>query len=106
MKKIGLSIKKREVIQRLALITGYSETVVRDVIKAETEFVLDEIKCGTSVRLGNIGELTIMEREMRNGYDFNAKQVRTGTKTVSIVKFHASASMKRAVKELNETYSS
>ena len=46
-----LTIQRREVIQRLSLITGYDVTIVRDVINAETEFVLDEIRNGSNFKL-------------------------------------------------------
>lgn len=95
-----LSIQRREVIQRLSLITGYDVAIVRDIINAETEFVLDEIRNGTSVRIGNLGELIVSQRQLRQGYDFNKKQAIAGTKTVNMVKFHASAALKRAIKGL------
>lgn len=97
-----MTIQQRELIQRIAMITGYSETVVRDIVKAETEFVLDEIKCGTPVKIGNIGILSVKEREMRNGYDFTNRQVRDGMKIAKIIKFNASAALKRAVKGKNQ----
>lgn len=95
-----LSIQRREVIQRLSLITGYDVAIVRDIINAETEFVLDEIRNGTSVRIGNLGELIVSQRQLRQGYDFKKKQAIAGTKTVNMVKFHASAALKRAIKGL------
>ena len=95
-----LSIQRREVIQRLSLITGYDVAIVRDIINAETEFVLDEIRNGTSVRIGNLGELIVSQRQLRQGYDFKKKQAIAGTKTVNMVKFHSSAALKRAIKGL------
>lgn len=95
-----LSIQRREVIQRLSLITGYDVAIVRDIINAETEFVLDEIRNGTSVRIGNLGELIVSQRQLRQGYDFKKKQAIAGTKTVNMVKFKASAALKRAIKGL------
>lgn len=95
-----LSIQRREVIQRLSLITGYDVAIVRDIINAETEFVLDEIRNGTSVRIGNLGELIVSQRQLRQGYDFKKKQAIAGTKAVNMVKFHASAALKKAIKGL------
>lgn len=95
-----LTIQRREVIQRLSLITGYDVTIVRDIINAETEFVLDEIRNGTSVRIGNLGELIVSQRQLRQGYDFKKKQAIAGTKAANMVKFHASAALKKAIKGL------
>lgn len=94
-----LTVLERELIQRLALITGYHPVMVRDVIKAQTEFVLDEIRNGTPVRLGNLGELFIYTTEYGNGYDFAKREKKPGKKTVNQIKFRPSAALVRAVKE-------
>ena len=92
---------ERELIHRLALITGYSDIIVRDVIKAQTEFVIDEIKNGTPVRLGGLGEIRLGTKRARAGYNFATKEVYRGMKDVPIVVYKPSAGMKRAVKIAN-----
>lgn len=99
MKKV--EIVETELIERLALITGYSRQTVRDVIKAQTEFVLDEIKVGTPVRIGNLGIIDIVEAKTRGGYNFKEKRMNV-PKIYKKIKFKPSRALKGAVNAFSE----
>ena len=91
-----LLITERELIQRLALVTGHGKDVVRDVIKAQSEFVMDELKNGIPVRLGALGEICTITYKGNGGYDFDNKRMRP-MKEFTRVKFKPSTTLKRIV---------
>ena len=93
-----LLVTERELIYRLSLITGHGPEVVRDVIKAQTEFIMDELKNGIPVRLGALGELHVIKYSGNGGYDFENKQVRA-KKEIKKIKFKVSKTFKRAINE-------
>ena len=74
--------------------------MVRDIIKAMTEFTLDEISTGTPVRIGNLGVITTIEAKSRGGFNFKTKSMNT-PKTYHRVKFKPSRALKRAVAKLS-----
>lgn len=100
MKSKAIEIVESEMIERLALITGYSRQMVRDIIKAMTEFTLDEISTGTPVRIGNLGVITTIEAKSRGGFNFKTKSMNV-PKTYNRVKFKPSRALKRAVAKLS-----
>lgn len=93
-----LLVTERELIYRLSLITGHGPEVVRDIIKAQAEFVIDELRNGIPVRLGAIGELHVISYSGNGGYDFSTKQVRD-KKEIKRIKFKVSKTLKRAINE-------
>ena len=92
-----LLVSERELIHRLSLITGYGKDVVRDVIKAQTDFVLDELSNGIPVRIGNLGEFYISSRICNGGYDFAKKEVKP-KKIITRVKFKCSRAVQACAK--------
>lgn len=91
-----LLVTERELIYRLSLVTGHGKDIVRDVVKAYAEFVMDELKNGIPVRLGALGELELMTYNGRGGYDFKTKQ-KNENKEIRKVKFKISKTFKRAI---------
>ena len=100
-KSSDLLVTERELIHRLSIITGHNKEVVRDIIKAQYEFVVDELSSGIPVRIGNLGEFHAITRKVNGGYDFDKKQMKPG-KMGTQVKFFISAGVKRAVKKAFE----
>lgn len=101
-KSSDLLITEREFIERLVLITGHNKDVVRDIIKAQYEFVVEELCNGIPVRVGKLGEFHIVTSLVNGGYDFNTHQAKP-KKMKSRVKFYISAGVKIAVnKALND----
>lgn len=96
----SMTVLKRELIQRLALITGYKDTVVRDVLKALTEFVIDELHNNTPVRVGDIVTIETVKNRVRAGYDFAKKENRPGMKYIYALKFKPSSALKKAIKDM------
>jgi len=96
-----LLVNERELIHRLSLITGYGKDIIRDVIKAQTDFVIDELSNGIPVRIGNLGEFYISSRVCNGGYDFAKKEVKP-KKKVTRVKFKCSRAVLATVKNQQE----
>lgn len=96
----SMAVLERELIQRLALITGYTDTIVRDVIKAQTEFVLDELRNNTPVRIGNILTIETKRNRVRAGYNFATKQNNPGLKDVYSLKIKPTAALKKVIKSI------
>jgi nucleoid DNA-binding protein len=92
-------VVESELIARLSVITGYNKQIIRDVIKAQTEFVLDEIKNGIPVRIGGLGDITIGIKRCNAGFHFGDMHRLDGQKDSKYIKFKASATLKRAAKE-------
>ena len=90
-------IVETELYTRLSLITGHGKDVVRDVIKALNELVIDELKNETPVRLGAIGEITTITCRRCGGHDFENHCMKP-TKVVRCAKFKPSIKLKRAIK--------
>lgn len=97
------AILEPELIERLSQITGHDKEVVRDIIKGLTEFVTDELKNETPVRIGKLGELYTSTYMGRGGYDFRKGAINPN-KLITKVKFNPSAQLKRAVEILTENY--
>lgn len=91
------TIVESELYARLSLITGHGKDVVRDVIRALSEFVMDELKCETPVRLGSLGEITTITCRRNGGYDF-AKKEKREAKMVRQAKFKPSITLRRAIR--------
>lgn len=90
------TIVESETIDRIAAITGQHRMVVRDVLHALTEFTLYNISRGIPVRIGNLGEISVIEYMAGGGYNFAKKQLNE-KKVHRKIKFRASAAVKRAV---------
>lgn len=101
MRPKSLAVLEGEFIQRLSLITGYNTTIIRDVLKAQTEFVLDEVRNNTPVKIGNILTIDTHVKRARAGYDFAKKENRPGMKDVVKLKFKPTQALKKAVKEID-----
>lgn len=89
-------VTERELVLRLALITGHNKDIVGDVLRAMNEFVMDELADGIPVRLGKLGEFSTYTSECNGGYDFKMKKLRPRI-TVTKVKFRCSNTLRRAV---------
>lgn len=98
-----LLVTERELIERLSLITGHSKDVVRDVIKAQAEFVIDELSNGIPVRIGALGEFETFRSKCQGGYDQKEKKWRE-PKVVTRVRFKISKAVKRAVHDSENSY--
>jgi len=96
-----LLVGEGELIDRLSLVTGHGKDVVRDILLAQAEFVIDELKNGIPVRLGKLGEFEVRECRCRGGYNFRTKKM-GNPKIVSKVKFRPSVRMKRAIETITE----
>lgn len=93
-----LLVTEREMIYRLSKITGYGPDIVKDVIKAEVEFIFDELKNGIPVRLGRVGQFEVRRANVYAGYNFHTKQ-NQGMKEMNFVKFKVSKPLKMAIRE-------
>ena len=100
-KSSELLITERELVHRLSLITGHNKDVVKDVLRAQTEFVTDELKNGIPVRLTGLGEFSVMQSTRGGGYDFQKKCVKPMVTVIS-PKFRISEVLRNAVKEYVE----
>ena len=98
-----LLVTEREMIERLSKITGYGKDIVRDVIKAQSDFIIDELKNGIPVRLCKLGEFSTIRRRCQGGYDFSTKEVRPPS-DVTIVKFNISKRLKNEVHDSENSY--
>ena len=92
-----LLVSEREVIERISLITGHGKDIVRDVINAHSEFVIDEISNGIPVRIGKLGEMDIKEHHYAGGYDFAHKCMGTPSTSI-VVKFYPSKRLREAAR--------
>ena len=91
------TVLETELYERLSKITGHGKDVVRDVLKSLHEFVIDELKNGTPVRIGPLGEITTITCRRCGGYNFKTGESKP-FKMVKQVKFKPSISLKRSVK--------
>lgn len=91
-------VLERELYDRLSLISGYPKDVVRDVVKALSEFVMDELKNDIPVVLGQLGSISVMECNTPGGYNFHTKK-KGDPHTYKKIKFSASKTLKRVLEE-------
>lgn len=96
------TVTECEFYERVALISGYSKTTVRDVFNAAYELIEDELKDGTPVIVGKLGSIMRHERNVGGGYNFRTGEKHYGCKKVSVVKFVPARSLQRAVKQEKE----
>jgi nucleoid DNA-binding protein len=97
------AILESELYTRLAQVTGHGKDVVKDVITGLTEFIIDELKNETPVKIGKMGEIYTTTYKGRGGYDFAKGQAKPN-KVITKIKFKPSAPFKRAIESLNENY--
>lgn len=97
------AILESELYIRLAQVTGHGKDVVRDVIKGMCEFVMDELRNETPVRLGTLGEIYTKTYKGRGGFDFGSGKAKPN-KFITKIKFKPSAPFRRAVEPLNDDY--
>lgn len=93
-----LLVTEREFIHRVSLITGHPKDVVKDIIKAQAEFITDELKNGIPVRVTGLGEFYTQTSNCFGGYDFAKKCVKPRV-TVIRPKFKFSSTLKNQVHE-------
>ena len=72
---------------------------MRDIIKAQAEFITDELKNGIPVRLPKLGEFHVQKSTRFGGYDF-VKKEKKGMITVISPKFKLSEGFKNAIHEV------
>lgn len=94
-------VGERELIERLSMVTGHGRDIVRDVLQAELEFIIDELKNGIPVRLGKLGEFEVIEKRCRGGYNFTTKEM-CKPKAITKIKFRPSSRMKSAIETITE----
>ena len=99
MRTKSIALNESELYERLALLTGYSQQVVRDVIKAQTEIVCDSLLAGTPVRIG-LGEISVLTYQGRGGFSFQDHNINDGQTTHARVRFHPSAVLRRTVADI------
>ena len=92
------TIIEREFYQRVAMISGYSKTVVRDVFNAAYELVEDELKSDTPVVLGRFGTMMRHERNVGGGYNFHTGEKHRGFRKVARIKFTPSRPFQTVIK--------
>ena len=100
MRKNQMTILETELYERLSLISGHSKSAVRDVIKALSEFVIDEIRNGIPVVIGQLGTMDVKECKTR-GYNFKTNEV-LEQHNYNKVKFTPSDPLKRAARDTGE----
>lgn len=96
MRRKTATIIETELIDRLSAITGHNRNVVRDIIRAQTEFVLWAMENNTPVRIGNIVELEPINCTCAGGFNF-ATGVVNPVKQSRKVKFKPTAALRRAI---------
>lgn len=98
---LQLLVSERECIQRLSLVTGHAKDVVRDVLNAELEFLIDELRNGVPVRLGKLGEFEVVEKKCQGGYNFHTGQMGK-PKLVQKIKFTPSRKFRLMVEKSDD----
>jgi len=74
MARNPLTIHDAELYNRLSAISGHRKDVVRDVILALSEFVVDELKNDIPVSVGKLGIFSVKHYRSNGGYSFKTGQ--------------------------------
>lgn len=98
MRTKSSTIIESELYTRLSLISGHGKDVVRDVIRSLSELVIDELAKETPIRLGKIGEISVIHAKRCGGFNFKNNKVNP-TKIVRNIRFKPSVTLKRAIKD-------
>lgn len=97
MARNPLTIHDAELYNRLSAISGHRKEVVRDVILALSEFVMDELKNDIPVSVGKLGIFSVKHYKSSGGYSFKTG-VHRPIGTCHKISFKPSAQMNKTVK--------